>query len=207
MRTKVLLGLAVALMLVVSVATIGSNMGFKISIPLTANVNNLVALPYYNSYTDAASIWADVANVSEVDYLDPATDTWIPYFGFDAPPVSTNFAINATNFYALIVKVSATGNWIVVGSHNPTSGIFTLGANVNNVVSIPYHATATNAATLWSQVGANVTELDSLDSATDTWVPYFGFEAPPISTNFTLTPGTAYIIKVSASTPYTPAHY
>ena len=34
MRTKVLLGLAVAVMLVVSVATIGSNMGFKISIPL-----------------------------------------------------------------------------------------------------------------------------------------------------------------------------
>ena len=37
MRTKVLLAVAVALMLIVSVATIGSNMGFKISIfPLAA---------------------------------------------------------------------------------------------------------------------------------------------------------------------------
>jgi len=45
MRTKVLLGLAVALMLVVGVATIGSNMGFKISIPLTAGYANYVGCP------------------------------------------------------------------------------------------------------------------------------------------------------------------
>jgi hypothetical protein len=207
MRTKVLLGLAVAVMLVVSIATIGSNMGFKISIHLTANVNNVVALPYYNSYTDAASVWADVPNVAELDYLDVATDTWMPYLGFDAPPVSTNFPINAAHFYALIVKVGTTGNWIVVGSHNPTAGIFSLAANVNNVVSIPYHTTATDAATLWTQVGANVAELDYLDTASDTWMPYLGFDAPPVSTNFTITPGTAYIIKVGATTPFTPAHY
>jgi hypothetical protein len=62
MRTRVLLAITALLMAIVSTVAIGSNMGFKISIPLTAGYNNYVSLPYYNSYTDAASIFNDVPN-------------------------------------------------------------------------------------------------------------------------------------------------
>ena len=124
-----------------------------------------------------------------------------------APGVSTNFTIDASNFYAIVVKVSVAENWIVVGSHNPTTGIFSLGANVSNVVGIPYHKTAADAATLWTQVGGTVGELDKLDPVADAWVPYLGFEAPGVSTNFAINPGDAVVIKVSAPQPYTPAHY
>ena len=81
MRTKVLLTVAVVLMLVVSVATIGSNMGFKISIPLTAGYTNCVSLPYYNSYTDAASIFADVPNCYSVSRFDNSTQAFVDNYG------------------------------------------------------------------------------------------------------------------------------
>ena len=84
MRTKVLLGLAVALMLVVSVATIGSNMGFKISIPLLndgdSTTANWVSLPYYNSYTDAVSVKDDIgANFASITRWDNTSHTYKTY--------------------------------------------------------------------------------------------------------------------------------
>ena len=108
MRTKVLLGLAVALMLVVSVATIGSNMGFKISIPLLndgdSTTANWVSLPYYNSYTDAASVKDDIgANFASITRWDNTSHTYKTYTG--GP---NNFAITPGEAYN-ITTLDGTG--------------------------------------------------------------------------------------------------
>ena len=197
MRTKVLLGVAVALMLVVSVATIGSNMGFKISIPLTVGYDNYVGIPYYNSYTDANSVLTDIgANAVTVNRWDNTLgglQTWNGVRG-------DNFAITPGEAY--IVIVSATTNWIVVGSHNPGLAV-PLTINYDNYVSVPYHTTATNAGTLWSQIPdcATVNRWDNTLGGLQTWNGVRG-------DNFPLTPGEGLIIIVnSSSASWAPAHY
>jgi hypothetical protein len=216
MRTKVLLGLAVALMLVVSVATIGSNMGFKISIPLaafSAGANdglNWVALPYYNSYADAAAVFADVPGCAEVDLYDPLTQTVRIYdggFNLDNFAVSTSGQL--IDAQAILVKVVANANWVVVGSHSPsmqmTLSAFSAGTNDGlNWRSIPYHTTAADALTLFSQI-PNVAELDLYDPTTQTVRIYDGgFNVD----NFPITPGVGILIKVTASSStWAPAHY
>jgi hypothetical protein len=219
MRTKVLLGLAVALMLVVSVATIGSNMGFKISIPLTAPTvtnsgSNWIALPFYNSYTDAASVFADVPGCSQVSRYLPASDSFEDYLGFDLPGVSVNFAIAATDGYAYLVKVSADTNWITVGSHNPSLKLDlyapTGSTSGSNFVAVPYHSTASDAAALFSQV-PTCSQVSRYLSSTDGYEDYLGFELPGVSANFSLTPGVPVLVKVNSdqtgASGWLPAHY
>jgi hypothetical protein len=196
MRTKVLLGLAVALMLVVGVATIGSNMGFKISIPLAAGgASNWVSIPYYNSYTDATSIYNDVPGATQVSRWDNPTGSIQTWTGR-----GTNFAVTPGEAY--VIKVSAPTNWIVVGSHNPSLSLSLAAGGASNWVSVPYHATATDASTLFTQLGANVTQVSRWDNPTGSIQTWTGR-----GTNFALTPGEAVVIKVGSVTPWTPAHY
>jgi hypothetical protein len=195
MRTKVLLGLAVAVMLIVSVATIGSNMGFKISIPLTAGYNNYVSIPYYNSYTNAGAIFSDVTGATQVKRWDNASGTFQSWNGTRG----TNFSV--TEGEAYIITVSSTTNWVVVGSHDPSFAL-TLTAGYNNHVSIPYHTTATNAGTLFSQI-TGVTQVKRWDNASGTFQSWNGTRG----TNFTLSPGEGLIVTVSGTGTWTPAHY
>jgi hypothetical protein len=187
-------------------------MGFKLTRPLTANVNNIVALPSFTTYADADDIWTEFETlmpgvIAELDYLDPATDTYIPYLGFDFPPFSTNFTIDATKMFHVNIKVNSNANWIIVGSNNDTQA-YTFIANVNNFYAVPYHTTATDAAAIWASLGPNVAELDAWDPATDSYIPYLGFDFPPFSTNFPIVPGQAINVKCGATIPgYVPAHY
>ena len=193
MRTKVLLGAAVALMLIVSVATIGSNMGFKISIPLTAGWSNFVSLPYYTSYTDAASLFADIPNVSAVSRWNNSTGNWEDWTGS-----GTNFAVIPGEAY--VVRVTTTGNWIVVGSHKPALGL-AMTQGYSNFIAVPYHTTATNAQALLAQI-PNATAISRWNNATGNWEDWTG-----AGTNFPVTPGEGYVVRVSASASWTPAHY
>ncbi len=195
MKTKLALVLAAVLMLLISTAAIGSNMGFKISIPLTAGWNNYVSLPYYNSYTNAASIFSDITGCTLVSRWDNPTgliQSWDGSRGI-------NFAVTPGEAY--IINVSATTNWIVVGSHNPSLAL-TLTGNWNNYISIPYHTTATNASTLFSQI-PNSTLVSRWDNSTGLIQSWDGSRG----INFTLTPGEGLIVNVSATGTWTPAHY
>ena len=205
MRTRALLGAAVVLMLIVSVATIGSNMGFKISIPLVYDGNTLttnwVSLPYYNSYTDAASIKADIgANFGSVTRWNNTTHAYQTYNG-----VIGNFTLVKGEMLAIKVK-TATVNWIVVGSHDPgfsLSLVYDGNTLTSNWVSVPYHTTATDAAGIKSQIGTNFGSITRWNNTTHAYQTYNG-----IVGNFSLTPGEGYIIKVkTATTQWTPAHY
>lgn len=193
MRTKVLLSAAAALMLIISLVAIGSNMGFKISIPLAAGgASNWVSIPYYNSYTNAASIYNDITGASQVS-------RWDNTLGFQSwTGRGTNF--NTTAGEAYLVKVSAATNWIVVGSHNPSLALSLAAGGASNWVSVPYHTTATNAATLYNQI-TNASQVSRWDNT-------LGFQSwTGRGTNFNLTAGEGVLVKVSAGTSWTPAHY
>ena len=195
MRTRVLLAITALLMAIVSTVAIGSNMGFKISIPLTAGYNNYVSLPYYNSYTNAASIFNDVPNcqfVSRWDNPTGAVQTWNGSRGI-------NFTLNKGESY--IINVTANSNWVVVGSHDPAFAV-PLTAGYNNYISIPYHTTATKAGDLFAQIPncQFVSRWDNASGAVQTWNGSRGI-------NFSLTPGEGLIVNVTATTTWTPSHY
>lgn len=193
MRTKVVLALAAGLMLIISTAAIGSNVGFKIAIPLKAGWNNYVSLPFYNSYTNAASILADITGATKVSRWDNASNSFQSWTG-----LGTNFSVTPGEAY--IVTVSANTTWVVVGSHNPSLAL-SMTAGYNNYVSVPYHTTATNASTLLSQI-PNGTKVSRWDNASNSFQSWTG-----LGTNFTLTPGEGVIVTVSGSAGWTPAHY
>jgi hypothetical protein len=223
MRTKVLLGLAVAVMLVVSVATIGSNMGFKISIPLykysagTHTGLNWVALPYYVSYTTASQVWTElntlVGGPVELDQYQESNGTYLQFdndsYGddFNIAPSGTLVEANA-----MLVKVGSTVNWVVVGSHNPSMAVplykYAAGAHTGlNWRAVPYHTTAASASALWTQLNAAVGGPVEIDQYQESNGTYLQFDNDSYGDDFTVVPGQAILIKVGASTNWTPAHY
>ena len=195
MKTKLVLVVAAMLVLIVGTAALASNMGFKISIPLTAGYSNYVSLPYYNSFTTDNSMYADIPNCTGVSRWDNANGISQNYLG------GRTSLFNITPGEAYIVKVSASGNWIVVGSHNPSLGI-TLTQGYSNYVSVPYHTTASNDNALYGEI-TGCTGVSRWDNANGISQNYLGGR----TSLFNITPGEGYIIKVSATTTWTPAHY
>lgn len=216
MRTKVLLVVAALLMAIVSTVAIGSNMGFKISIPLKAfslgshDGINTVSLPFYNGYADAAAVFSDVPGCVEVDLYDPATQTVRAYDGgFNLDNFQVAPGGELANGQAIFVKVAADANWVVVGSHNPSKTIplsaFQLGVHDGiNFRSVPYHTDKQSASQLFAEI-PNVVEIDLYDPSTQTLRAYDGgFNLD----DFSLVPGAAIVIKVSSdSNTWVPAHY
>jgi hypothetical protein len=195
MKRNVLLVLAAVAVLAIGSAAIASNMGFKISIPLTAGYNNYVSLPYYNSYTTDNSMYSDITACTGVHRFNNATGGWQDYLG------GRTSLFNITAGEAYVVTVSSSGNWIVVGSHNPSLAL-TLTAGYNNHVSVPYHTTATNDNALYSQI-TGCTGIHRYNNATGGWQDYLGGR----TSLFNITAGEGYVITVSSTTSWTPAHY
>jgi hypothetical protein len=195
MKRNVLLVLAAVAVLAIGSAAIASNMGFKISIPLTAGYSNFVSLPYYNSYTTDNSMFSDIPACTSVSRWNNATTAWQNYSG----GATSRFNITAGEAY--VVKVSTSGNWIVVGSHNPGLAL-TLTTGYSNFVSVPYHTTATNDNALFSQI-TGCTSVSRWNNATTAWQNYSG----GATSRFNITAGEGYVIKVSGTTSWTPAHY
>ena len=209
MRTRVLLAITALLMAIVSTVAIGSNMGFKIAIPLINDGNsttaNWVSLPYYNSYTDAASVKADIgANFAKITRWDNTSHTYKSYTSS-----LNNFTITPGEGYN-ITTLDGTGTtiWIVVGSHDPTKVISLLNdgnSTTANWTSIPYHTTSVNAAAIKAEIGANFAKITRWDNTSHTYKSYTNS-----LNNFTITPGEAYNITTldgTGTTSWTPAHY
>jgi hypothetical protein len=195
MKRNVLLVLAAVAVLAIGSAAIASNMGFKISIPLTTGYQNFVSLPYYNSYTTDNSMYSDIPACTSVNRYDNASTTWQNYQG------GRSSLFNITAGEAYTVTVSTSGNWIVVGSHNPSLAL-TLTTGYQNFVSVPYHTTATNDNALYSQI-TGCTSVNRYDNASTTWQNYQGGR----SSLFNITAGEGYTVTVSGTTAWTPAHY
>jgi hypothetical protein len=203
MKRNVLLVLAAVAVLAIGSAAIASNMGFKISIPLTAGVSSFVSIPYYNSYTDAASLRNDInAAISGTATVYAYNGTiWQRYAGGTIGQV--NFTITPGQGYQ--VSPAASGNWIVVGSHNPSLAIsFTSG--VTSFVSVPYHTTATTAQLLRNEIDAAIGSTVTLYNYNGSiWQRYAGGTIGQV--NFNITAGSAVQVAPAASGSWTPAHY
>ena len=199
MKTKVVLLVAVMLVLMIGTAAFASNMGFKINIALSAGgYSNWVALPLYNSYTDASSVWADLTNPSQISRWDNASGAYQTYTGSAR---STNFTLNKGE--GIVIKVSSAENFIVVGSHDPSFAYSLAAGGYSNWVAVPYHETATDASGIWGEL-TNPSQISRWDNASGAYQTYTGSAR---STNFTLNKGEAIVIKVSANESWTPAHY
>lgn len=207
MKTKIILGIATILILAIALTSGASNMGFKLSMSLVATQAKYISLPYYNSYSTqtAAYLRNDIiaAGGTGVNVYNWNGTAWQRYAGGGVGQV--NFALSPGIGYQ-VVSTSDVSNWVIVGSHNPSTTIsFT--ATQAKYVSVPYHTTSTNAATLRNEIiavggtGVNVYNWNGT-----AWQRYAGGGVGQV--NFTLQPGIAYqIVSTSDCGPWTPAHY
>ena len=228
MRKRTFLVAAVGLVAVlVAGGLFASNMGYKLNYALEGQgVNNSntgttsLALPY-NQQTDlldAEGLLLDInatggGVANQIARLVKSTDNPEVYTGFSG----TNFLLVPGEGYQVKVDAGGTINYIIVGSHNPALGIDldgqgTNGSNTGTTRwSYPYHSTAANAEDLIMEINAftgvtSVLQVARLIKSTDGLEVYTGFSG----TNFTLTPGEAYDIKVDAGldvTAWIPSHF
>jgi hypothetical protein len=114
-----------------------------------------------------------------------------------------NFTITPGVGYQVLPATS--GNWIVVGSHNPGLALsFT--ASSTAFVSVPYHTTATTAQLLRNEIDAAIGSTATLYNWNGTvWQRYAGGGIGQV--NFNITAGTAVQVLPAAGGSWTPAHY
>ncbi|MGC8762219.1 MAG: hypothetical protein ACP5VN_01075 [Acidobacteriota bacterium] len=203
MRTRVLLALTALLMAIIGTAAIGSNMGFKISIPLTAGTTKFVSIPYNNSYTNADSLRSDInASIGGTcTVYNYNGSIWQRWAGGGLGQV--NFTIEPGKGYRVLP--AASGTWVVVGSHDPNLAI-SFQAGVTNFVSVPYHTTATNADTLRNEINTATGTTVTLYFYNGTiWQRWAGGGLGQV--NFTIVPGNAIRVLPAGTGTWTPSHF
>jgi hypothetical protein len=205
---------------------VASNMGFKANYHLDALGSNgsvagaqTLALPY--NQQSGLNVAQDLINdintdaggsvVDSVSRVIRATDLKETY---SLTSGGTNFALTPSEGY--IVVVTASADYIMVGSHNPALPINldSAGTNGSNsgtqLWSMPYHFTGTTASDLINEIEghgspgdvANVSNLVRTSTAPQTYSLVTG------GVNFPLVPGEAYVIVVlNDVTGWIPAHF
>ncbi len=213
MRTKVLLVVAALLMAIVSTVAIGSNMGFKISIPITAGTTAFISLPYYctvdGQSVDGGSATASnlrndliAAGGTSVEVYNFNGSIWQRYAGGAIGDV--NFSLSSGVGYQVISGTNISG-WVVVGSHNPSKTV-TFQAGVTNFVAVPYHSTASTASQLRAEIiAAGGTSVEVYNFTGTIWQRYAGGAIGDV--DFAIVPGTAYQVISGSGVSWTPAHY
>ena len=212
MRTRVVLALSAALMLLISLAAIGSNMGFKITIAMPASVAKYISLPYYvtldgNPSPTAANlrneIVAAAGGSAACTVYNWTGTTWQRWSGGGLG--QTNFLLTAGTGYQVVAGQAC--NLVVVGSHNPSATV-SLPASVAKYVAPPYHSTDATAAAFRNELiaAAGGSAACTVYNWTGTtWQRWSGGGLGQV--NFTVAPGTAYQVVLSQATGWTPAHY
>ena len=212
-RSLVVLLVVVALTVVLTGGLMASNMGFKLNRVLvsgseeTSNSGQqFVALPYNRQVgiDTAKELFIDIELVGTVQNIQKyltLTDTYQTYGKGD-----DDFALEAGQ--GLLIKMDATTNYIVVGSHDPSLQIqLEAGGGASksgtNLFAPPYHGTASNAQDLFIELGdTNVQNIQKYLTATDTFQTYGKGD-----TNYDINPGEAYFVKMNQTKLYTPSHY
>ena len=200
-----------------------SNMGFKLNYPLDAtgtnsslDGTNSLALPFnqQTNLLDAEDLIIDINNGEAAPIVNQVCE-WLKagnglscYTGFSG----SNFTLSPG--YGYLVQVTADGNYIVVGSHDPLKGVALDAPGTNSsldgttIYAMPYHTTLTDALGLIGEIDAAagmqvVNQVCEWVKAGNGLSCYTGFSG----TNFTLVPGSAYYVQVTANVSYTPSHY
>lgn len=207
MKTRIILAVAVVLILAIALTSGASNMGFKLSQTLAANVVKYVSIPYYNSYTTqkAAYLRNDIiaAGGAGVNVYYWTGTVEQRYAGGAFPQV--NFDLTPGVGYK-VTSTADVSNWVIVGSHNPGTSV-PVTANVAKYISIPYHSTSTDAGDLRNElIAAGGTGVNVYYWTGTVEQRYAGGAFPQV--NFALIPGVAYKVTSTANIAgWTPAHY
>ncbi len=198
----------VGVALLASGSAFASNMGFKLVYPVSAAAagksgSNWVSVPYFSNFTTASTVFADIPGALQVSHYLTATDTYEDYFGGAFDP---NFTVAKGE--SLLVKVSVTGNWTIVGSHDNAFGVplsaAAAGKSGSNWISLPYHTNKATVSTLFAEI-PSVLQISHYLVASDTYEDYFGGAFDP---NFNIGIGEGLLLKVSVTTStWVPAHY
>jgi hypothetical protein len=198
-----------------------SNMGFKLNYLLAEDIDaggkdtgtTSLALPYnqQTNITDAKALIDDI-NLSAGTVTSVAR--WVK--SNNAPETYTGTAGTAfpiTPGEAYRVQMAVTGNYIVVGSHDPGLGIDLLadadggGKDTGtNSFSMPYHSTLIDAKTLIDEINVvgTVTSIARWVKSNNAPETYTG----TAGTAFPLTPGEGYRIQMAADAiGYIPSHF
>ncbi len=207
MKTRIILAVAVVLILAIALTSGASNMGFKLSQTLAANTSKYVSLPFYNSYSTqtAAYLRNDViaAGGTSVEVFNYNGSVWQRYAGGGFGQV--DFALAPGTAYQ-VKSTAAVSNWVIVGSHNPSTSI-PLAANVSKYLAVPYHTTSTTAGLLRNElIAAGGTGVEVFNYNGSVWQRYAGGGFGQV--DFAIAPGTGIQAKSTAAiAAWTPAHY
>jgi hypothetical protein len=203
---------------------LASNMGFKLNYQLKATGSSLpeggtsltglntIGLPFnaQTGLTNASGLRTDIgaASVQNIQKFIRTSDSFILYTGAKG---GTDFALASGEGY--FVKMGSDVDYIVVGSHNPTFAVGLDPTGVNgsltglNLYSYPYHSTSASASALRTEIGAaNVQNIQKFVRSSDSYLLYTGAKG---GTDFTLSPGEAYFIKMGGAVTinFVPSHY
>ncbi|MGA9753093.1 MAG: hypothetical protein WBS54_15025 [Acidobacteriota bacterium] len=213
MPAKLSLILGTMLMMLIGTVAIGSNMGFKIVIPLVTGTNNYISLPYYTQYTDAYSLAIDIkgsdTTTATVNRWDPTTKQ-VQYWNSNGRgSANGDFMVTGGEGYWVTITSAKTTPWIVVGSHNP-SLVIHLVTGTNNYISVPYHTTQTTAYGLAVEIKGQsaATVTANRWNTTTRQVEYWNSNGRgSAGGNFAITPGEGYWITTTVAVDWQPSHY
>lgn len=198
-------GVAGIVLLVGGVAT-ASNMGFKFVPNIPANGAFNLSLPWNNNYTDAASLFDDIATAGTIGQVtkfesNGSLSSWQGPGSF-----TTNFPVVKGEAY-LVYGGASVVNPVIVGSHDPNY-TFTFAPGASNAAA-PYHQTYVDAAGLFDAIAATcpgslsqVTKFES-NGSLSSWQGPGSF-----TTNFPLTLGEGVLVYTTANcSGFVWAHY
>ena len=195
-------------LIMLALATLGSNRGFLIHIPLIFPYNNIVSLPYRTQYATAKDIYTDITNCTGVSRWDPTTGGMQTYCG------GRGTGFTPVPGEALTITASQTATWVVVGSHDNAAqvqlykipdGVYDLQHDWNWIAP-PYHTRAQTASDLFQEI-PNCLRVSRWNNAQSIYEKWDGTNQPPDNINFVITPGEGYTCNVSADCTWTPSHY
>ena len=209
-RSMTVMVLVLAAAVVITGGLMASNMGFKLNRALLAGTDpgsnsgtQTIGLPYNRQVgiDTASDLFKDLSDVQNIQKYATASDTYQLYtFG------SADFALSAGE--GLLVKMGSNSNYIVVGSHDPSAVVQLESAGPasnsgTNMYAPPYHGTAASAQALFQEIGSsNVQNIQKYLTASDSFQLYtFG------STDYSIDPGAAYLVKMETTLAYSPSHY
>lgn len=197
---------------------IASNMGFKLNYRLesaaaagSVSGTNVIALPYnaQSGVVTALDLMNDIGftNVANVQRFVESNDGLETYTGRrGSPPI-----FNLVQGDGYFIKMNSGVDYIVVGSHDPSTAISLDASGAGsisgtNFFALPYHSTAATALDLMNDIGfADVANVQRFVESNDGLETYTGRRgSPPI---FNLVPGEAYFIKMNSTVAYVPSHY
>jgi hypothetical protein len=223
-------GIVAAAILTVQSIT-ASNMGFKLNYQLlkqgdaapgggtSGTGRQLIALPdnRQTGLNTAKNLIDDVglAQTQRVERYRTQNDQFEFYTG-RVLVGQTNFALTAGEGYR--VRMNTTVNYIIVGSDDPAISYTFLkqgdpapgggvSATGRNIFAYNYHQTSVTAKQLLDEIGlASVQRIERYRTQNDQFEFYTG-RVLVGQTNFALTPGEAYRIRMNTTVNFVPSHY